>query len=173
MEGVCAVKELLILGNRGNRSSQNNHLIITEHNFWEHQNDAKLVIQKLLIPATHNNDIVGLSELCYIQAMDMLLITLTSEAIDNAYDDGAIGDSYLGWINEASVKLKDHELKIDGIINLADVNPVFKKEKIEGICSESVTSSEVMLHLISDNDAGESRLFKIKLSFVINQTCVN
>jgi hypothetical protein len=94
----------------------------------------------------------------------MLLITLTSEAVDNAYDDGAIGDSYIGWINDASVKLKAHELKIDKIINLADVNTVFKKEKIEGICVESVTTSEVVLHLISDNDAGESGLFKIKLS---------
>jgi hypothetical protein len=51
------------------------------------------------------------------------------------------------------------------MISLADVDPVFKKEKIEGVCVESVSGTGITLHLISDNDAGESRLFKIKMSW--------
>jgi hypothetical protein len=165
LEGVCLLKGDLILGNRGNRSGQNNHLIITDRNFWEHQDDSKLLTRKLLVPDDHPSEILGLSELCYIEERDMLLITLTSEATDNAYDDGAIGNSYIGWIRNASISLKADQLKLDGMIGLADVDAIFKQEKIEGVCAESVTGSDIILHLISDNDAGESRLFKIKMSW--------
>jgi hypothetical protein len=167
LEGVCLVKGDLILGNRGNRSNQNNHLIITDRNFWQHQDDARLLIRKLSIPAGHTQEILGLSELCYIEQTDTLLITLTSEATDNAFDDGGIGDSYIGWINNAAARLRDETLALDGMINLAGVDAVFKNEKIEGICVESVDGAQIILHLISDNDAGESRLFKIKMSLVV------
>lgn len=165
LEGVCLLKGDLVLGNRGNRSSQSNQLIITDRNFWEHQDDAKLFVRKLLVSDDHSAGILGLSELCYIDEKDMLLITLTSEATDNAYDDGAIGNSYIGWITNASTRLKADALKLDGMVSLADIDPVFKKEKVEGVCMESVSGSDITLHLISDNDAGESRLFKIKMSW--------
>jgi hypothetical protein len=165
LEGVCLLKGDLILGNRGNRSSQSNQLIITDRNFWEHQDDAKLFIRKLLVPDDHSTGILGLSELCYVEEKDMLLITLTSEATDNAYDDGEIGNSCIGWITNASTRLKAESLKLDGMVSLADVDPVFKNEKIEGVCMESVSGSDITLHLISDNDGGESRLFKIKMSW--------
>ncbi len=164
LEGVCTLKNDLLLGNRGNRSNPSNHLIITERNFWQHQEEAKVLISKLLFPAEYNDEVLGLSELCYVEEMDMLLITLTSEASDNSYDDGVIGDSYISWIKTASRKMQHDELRIDGMINLSNVNTIFKNEKIEGITVESVTGSEILLHLISDNDTGESRLFKILLS---------
>jgi hypothetical protein len=166
LEGVCLLKGDLVLGNRGNRTSQNNHLIITDQNFWLRQDEAKLLLRKLVIPADHSQVILGLSELCYIEETDTLLITLTSEATSNAYDDGEIGNSFIGWVKNVSKKLQDDVL-LDGMISLVDVDPAFKNEKIEGICVESVSDSEIILHLISDNDSGESRLFKIKMSLLI------
>jgi hypothetical protein len=163
LEGVCLLKNDLVLGNRGNRASQNNHLIITDHNFWEQQDDAKLLIRKLEMPLGQPEKILGVSELCYIGEQDTLLITLTSEATQNAYDDGAIGDSYIGWIKNAASRLQSDNAVLDGIINMAEVDPVFEKEKIEGICVEQVTSDKLILHLVADNDLGESRLFKIKM----------
>lgn len=164
LEGVCLLKDDVVLGNRGNRSMQANHLIITDRNFWEHQEDTKLFIRKLSLPPEHANKILGLSELCYIEQTDTLLITLTSEATDNSFDDGEIGNSFIGWIKEVSVKLHDNGLELDGMMDLADVDPVFEREKIEGICVEALSGSQFILHLISDNDAGESRLFNIKMS---------
>jgi hypothetical protein len=165
LEGVCVINGDLVLGNRGNRSSQNNHLIITDPDFWEHQEDARLLIKKLSIPKEHSHESLGLSELCYVESIDLLLLTLTSEATDNAYDDGAIGNSYLAWIENASQKMQFEELATDGILNLADVDPVFKSEKIEGVCVESVAPSKLIVHLIADNDLGESKLFKIQISW--------
>jgi hypothetical protein len=163
LEAVCLVGKHLILGNRGNRSQQENHLIVTDPDFWEHQDDATLITLKLLLPEMHAKELLGISELCYLSAMDLLLITLTSEATDNSYDDGAIGNSHLGWIRNASTKLKDKNITVDGIVDLGAVDPIFKNEKIEGICAEIITSADATLHLISDNDSGESRLFKISV----------
>ena len=163
LEGVCLLKNDLVLGNRGNRASQNNHLIITDHNFWEQQDDAKLLIRKLEMPDGQSEKILGVSELCYIEEQDPLLITLTSEATENAYDDGAIGNSYIGWIKNAASRLQSDNAVLDGMINLAEIDAIFESEKIEGICVEKVTSNELILHLVSDNDLGESRLFKIKM----------
>jgi hypothetical protein len=163
LEGVCLLKKDLILGNRGNRNSQNNHLIITDRDFWAHQDKATLMIRKLLMPADQKQ-LLGLSELCYVEQTDTLLVTLTTEATSNSYDDGEIGNSFIGWINNVTEKLHE-DLLLDGLVSMAEVDPIFKSEKIEGICVESLTGSEMTLHLISDNDSGESRLFKIKMSW--------
>jgi hypothetical protein len=165
LEAVCLLGNQLILGNRGNRSTQENHLIITDPDFWEHQEEATLVIRKLIIPETQPKEVLGLSELCYIRESDLLLITLASEETDNSYDDGEIGNSYLGWIQNASTKLQNEEVSIDALHSLADVDPVFATEKIEGVCVETITSSGATLHLISDNDSGESRLFQLKMTW--------
>lgn len=163
LEGVSTVMGDLILGNRGNRASQNNHLIITDQNFWERQSEAKLFIRKLVIHDRYAGTMLGLSELCYIKELDILLITLTSEATSNAYDDGAIGDSYIAILEKAAAKLNADEVLITDIVNLADIDPGFKNEKVEGICVEHIAGNEITLHLVSDNDAGESRLFKVRM----------
>lgn len=163
LEAVCYLKNDLILGNRGNLSTQTNQLIITDHDFWEHQDDARIIIRNLVVPSNYSSEPLGLSELCYVAEMDLLFITLTSEATANAYDDGEIGNSYLGWIKSASEKLTFEDVTPDGIINLSDVDPSFTKEKIEGICVEAVSADDMTIHLIADNDAGESRLFKLKV----------
>ncbi|MDJ1481702.1 hypothetical protein QNI16_14475 [Cytophagaceae bacterium YF14B1] len=162
IEGVCTIGNDLLLGNRGNRTNPTNHIIITSQNFWEHQEDAKLKILSLIIPGTDLQNIVGLSELCYIAASDLLLITLTSENTTNAYDDGVIGDSYIGLIENVSEQLKDTTLTIDRMVNLSQIDSRFKNEKIEGICVEFISSSDILIHLIADNDTGESRLFTLR-----------
>jgi hypothetical protein len=163
LEGVCILKDDLILGNRGNRSQQSNHIIVTDKNFWQHQDDAKLIIRKLILPETYANAALGLSELCYIEQIDTLMITFTTEATDNAYDDGAIGDSYFGIIKNAAAKLQAAEIVIEKMIKLSDVDTIFSCQKIEGICVESIIDSEIIFHLVADNDLGESRLFKVRM----------
>ena len=163
LEGVSLFHNDIILANRGNRTNPNNHLIITDKDFWTRQDQAKLLIVKLMLPDKDHLKVLGLSELCYIESLDILFVTLTSEATDNAYDDGAIGNSFIGWITHASHKLQSPELTLENIVDLTAVDDLFKNEKIEGICPEVITPGELTLHLVSDNDAGESRLFKIKM----------
>lgn len=159
LEGSCLFHRDMLLGNRGNLSSQNNHLIITDQAFFERQNKAKLIIIKLLLPDDQN--FLGVSELCYVPVSDILFITLTNEATNNSYDDGVVGNSYLGWITDANNKLRQTEVLLTGMINLETVDEVLKNQKVEGICVESVKGNEFLLHMVSDNDVGESRLFKI------------
>jgi hypothetical protein len=106
----------------------------------------------------------GVSELCYAEEEDMLLVMLSSEATGNAYDDGAIGDSYFAWVNHVSRKLHGGNIQLDGLVNLSDADPAFKGEKIEGVCLSAIAGNEWYLHLVADNDQGASRLFHVKVS---------
>lgn len=164
LEGVTLVNNSLVLGNRGNRSTQDNHLIVTDTNFWENQDNANLVIKRLVLPVNHTEVVLGVSELCYIRENDTLLISLTSEATGNSYDDGEIGDSYIAWISNASDQLRKNEIIPDELVNLSTIEEVFKRQKVEGMCYQ-MAGADFMLHLVSDNDNGESRLFQVLLNF--------
>ncbi len=162
IEGVTEIADHILLANRGNVSSPKNQLIITNNYFWERQKESSVNILQLLSPATVSG-FIGVSDLFYLKSNDVLLLTLSSEATKNSYEDGKIGDSYIGWINDITQKIENPELKLDGLINLSDVSKEFNGEKIEGLCAESVTNEACILHLVSDNDKGESKLFKVKM----------
>jgi hypothetical protein len=53
---------------------------------------------------------------------------------------------------------------MDGWLNLVEADPAFITQKIEGICLEHLDGDQLILHLVADNDGGESRLFKVSLS---------
>lgn len=105
----------------------------------------------------------GVSELCYVDHNDLLLLILSSEATGNACDDCAIGDSYIAWVDHISQKLDGRDISLNGIRNLSEADPAFKGEKIEGVCLSAVTDNGWYLHLVADNVQGESRLFHIKM----------
>jgi hypothetical protein len=161
LEGCASVGKHFVFSNRANGENPMNQLIITESDFWNRQEVVSIRTINLTLK---NSDIIfGVSEMCYVESMDRLLITLSSEATDSVYEDGAIGDSCIGWIDAISIKIHQSQLSLDGLLNLSDCNEVFKAEKIEGICVESVVGNELIIHLVSDNDKGMSRLFNIKM----------
>lgn len=162
IEGATLAGSHLILSNRGNESNPVNHLIITTPDFWERQEDAPVSVSKLVVPFSLPG-FAGVSELCYIEQEDVLVVILSSEATGNAYDDGIIGDSYFGWVKHISQKLNGEDVLLDGIVNLSDIDPAFKGEKMEGVCLSAVTDQGWHLHLVADNDQGASRLFHIKV----------
>lgn len=162
IEGATVAGAHLILANRGNESHPFNYLITTTPDFLEQQEDAPISISKLVIPFSLPG-FTGISELCYVEQEDVLLVVLSSEATGNAYDDGVIGDSYIGWIKDISHKLNSGDVLLDGITNLSDADPAFKGEKLEGACLSAVTNEGWYLHLVADNDQGASKLFHIKL----------
>ncbi len=163
LEGSTVIGNQFVLSNRANGDNPTNTFIITSNDFWKRQHDAPIALSRLLLP-TSNSGITGVSELCYVASKDLLLMTLSSEQTANAYEDGAIGDSYIGWIHSVSTKINQPELKLDGMTNLSLADDLFKGQKIEGLCVESLEGDALILHLISDNDDGKSRLFKLKLT---------
>ncbi|HEY3402567.1 MAG TPA: hypothetical protein VGK59_04210 [Ohtaekwangia sp.] len=161
LEGVTSTGEQLILANRGSQSFPENHLIITSGYFWEKNNSSIRSIRLLMPHVTTGFN--GVSEISYLKSNDMLLLTFSTENTKDNYKDGAIGDSYIGWIRNFSGKLNSSEIKLDGLINLAEEDKVFKNQKIEGICVEFFTGDTYILHLVSDNDQGMSHVFQIRL----------
>lgn len=163
IEGAAVAGNRFILSNRGNENNPVNHLIVTTTDFLKRQEDAPVTVSELIIPFSLPA-FAGVSELCYVEQEDVLLVLLSSEATGNAYDDGVIGDSYIGWIDHISQKLGEQDnISMDGIVNLSDVDPAFKGEKMEGICLAAIRNDGWYLHLVADNDQGASKLFYIKL----------
>ena len=162
LEGCAAIANHFIFSNRANDNNPNNIFIVTSSDFWKNQEEAPLFICAVALPVK-NETVIGISELCYVESRDLLLITLSSEVTSNTYDDGTIGDSYIGWIDSISQKINQSNLSLDGMLNLSDYHAVFKGEKIEGVCVESLEHKTLNLHLVSDNDQGMTRLFRIKM----------
>ena len=170
IEGSTIIGDNLVLSNRGNIANPWNHLIITQKDGLTAESKQSLNVQQLLLPV-NAKEFIGVSELCYIESNDILLFTLSSEATNNSYDDGIIGDSYIGWIYNFSEKIHHPELMLDEMVNLRTINNEFEKEKIEGLCVEAVNGNAFTIHLISDNDTGESKLFKIIV--IMNQGLIS
>jgi hypothetical protein len=162
LEGATAIGEALMVANRGNRKNTTNHILFTNPDFWNRQDEADIKIIPIEFPSPPR-DVIGISELCYEKETDTLLMSFSSEHTDNAYDDGTIGDSYIGWIQNMTKKINAPSLVPEHIINLSSFHPEFVSEKIEGLCVESVRANEMIVHLISDNDKGQSKLFKVRL----------
>ena len=163
IEAATLIGSQFVLGNRGNAEYPKNYIIVTDIDFWQRQEDAVISISELEL-SIDSETFIGISELFYVGSQDLLLFTLSSELTSNSYDDGDIGVSYIGWINSITHKVNQSHLKLDGMINLIDVAEEFKGEKIEGLCVEPSAHDEFIVHLISDNDQGESKLFKVRVS---------
>jgi hypothetical protein len=107
---------------------------------------------------------IGISDIGYVPATKLLLITFSSEETDNPLEDGAIGDSYIGWIADFDGKLSGSQIALDGLINLSMADSRFRGEKIEGICVEKISKGTITAHLVSDNDDGKSMIFKVEMN---------
>lgn len=154
----------IIMGNRGHKKNPDNHLIITKNTFWKHQADAELEILPIKFPGKDNKfKNAGISGLTYSALNDWLIFTASTEDTNNAVDDGAIGDSYLGIIENASRKIGRKDMKVNEIITLRESEKSLKGYKIESVCVQSEKTGRLKLQLVADNDDGVSCLFKVRL----------
>ncbi|MBB1286226.1 hypothetical protein HRH25_17715 [Flavisolibacter sp. BT320] len=154
IEGSTAVGETLLFCNRSNLTTRTNHLIFRE-------NETSFSVKEIRLPDT--GSIAGLSGLYYVEETDLLLFTASEEATYNAVDDGEIGESYLGWIQNFSKAMENAVIQTSGMLKLTQFSPVFNGQKIESVCAESVNGNRYRLHLVSDNDNGSSKVFTVDL----------
>lgn len=157
-EGLAAMNDMLVFGNRGNNDIQHNHFVIAPAaNVSSLQNSTPLLVE---LDLGNDGGFKGLSGLAYIESLDMLLFTASVEQTSNAYDDGDIGDSFLGYIRKFSSKIHEKIIQPDELLNLPATLSAFQNEKIESVAVESV-GRNIILHLVADNDNGISTLFKL------------
>ncbi len=165
IEGATAVGERLVLANRGNKRHPGNQLVVTAAEFWRYP--AATGLRSYALDLTAHAPLAGVSGLAYAQHHDCLCLTASTEDTSNNYDDGAIGNSYLGLIFSASQVLRSRRRVIacDFVINLAQSHAAFAGQKIESLCITKSTPTGLTLYLVADNDSGKTHLFKARLLF--------
>jgi hypothetical protein len=158
-EGLALVNDMLVFGNRGNLDIPENHLVAVPAKELTALENATPVLAALNL---NNEDgtFKGISGMAYIPSSDILFFTASTEHTGSAYEDGKIGHSYLGYIKKFSSKLQEAVIVPDELVNLSEMNPDFRDEKIESVAVESV-GTNLILHLVADNDNGTSTLFKL------------
>jgi hypothetical protein len=155
---ACAIMDNHILfGNRNNLSSKQNYLIRARIEGFPSK------VHKLI--ALNLPDAAGISGMSYLKDLDALLLTASKETTTNAYDDGEIGESYLGIIRQASKKLADSAaIRPDEWIALSSIDKAFERQKIESVCATGDSEVKEVI-LVSDNDDGTTKLFRLKITF--------
>jgi hypothetical protein len=161
IEGAAFVKDQLLLVNRANTTNKNNYLLL-ETFIANKSKDSTSRAIKIDLPQQQN--VIGASGLYYIDERDLLLFTASEEDTPNAFDDGIIGNSYLAVVKDFSKKMFRNSIAPDVLINLTNVNATFKQQKIESVCLEKFIGNNMILHLVADNDNGQSSIFKIRLT---------
>ncbi len=162
IEGATFVNDVLVLANRANTTNQTNYLVIETFVTGDKEANSKAKVVKLSLPK--GQMVTGVSGLFYEPENDILFFTASEEDTPNATSDGAIGESYLGYIENFSRKLYRKKVSANGFLKLSKTSPLFFKQKIESVCVQSVSGQSVVLHLAADNDNGKSTLFKMRLT---------
>ena len=162
IEGACVMDDKMILCNRGNKSRPDQSIIVTSLDFWKKQNAADIMRVKIEWEQAPQ-EITGYSGLTYSYKNDWLIFTASSEHTFNSINDGPIGDSYIGVIENASRKIGRKRIKLNEVFNLSDIDAKLKGYKMESVCMQADREKRLKLHLVADNDTGESFLFKMRL----------
>lgn len=162
IESAAVVLGMLVMGNRGNLTSPDNSIIVTDTDFWKHPAEAGWSKIEFDLPDT-NGKVLGLSGMTYSRKNDWLLCTMSTEQTANTYEDGVIGDSYLAIVENASRKVSRKKMHVNELINLSEVSDSFKGYKLESCTIISEKTGRLKMHLVADNDAGQSFLFRIRV----------
>jgi hypothetical protein len=159
IEGAASIGHQLILSNRANTTHKNNSLLLTTIDTTSI--DKNYVAITLYLPKTKK--VTGISGISYLKEKDMLLFTASTENTPNAYTDGEIGSSYIGYVKNISKKLTGSSIKAGKLISISKYLGEKNAQKIESITVEKIKGKKAVIHLAADNDNGESTLFKMEL----------
>jgi len=160
IEGACNVDDKIILLNRGD-NEHSNQLIITNWNRRQLTIEKQLDIHFLDLPQIENIN-TGFTGCVHLPETDLMIFCATAEDTTNGYDDGMIKGSLVGTMENFTAQLQHHFLKISDII----VPDFFREKKVESVCiDEFISSKEVSILAVADNDDGRTELFKLKISF--------
>jgi hypothetical protein len=160
IEGAASIGHQLVLSNRANTTHKNNSLLLTTIDTTSGINKNYVAII-LYLPKTKK--VTGISGISYLKEKDMLLFTASTENTPNAYTDGEIGSSYIGYVKNISKKLTGSSIKAGKLISVSKYLGEKNDQKIESVTVEELKGKKAIIHLAADNDNGESTLFKMEL----------
>jgi hypothetical protein len=160
IESAAIVLGKLILCNRDHKSAPENHIIVTDADFWKNQEKAEITTVSFDLPQT-SNQVVGLSGLSYSYKNDWLVVTLLSESTEK--DNPTTGDSYLAVIENASRKVVRKKMKVNSLFHLNDHSEGFVGYNMHSVCIRSEKSRRLKLFVLADNKAGKNGVFTIRI----------
>lgn len=152
IEAATMLDHELLFGLRGNTTYPDNYVVVADYTGLTFKFKRKVLIQSSLQDA-------GISGMDYDEKDDILFITFSSEDTSNSYDDGQIGESYLGFIANAKQALKQDKLIITELVKLSELSLEFIDQKIESV---SLTKEPRKLMLVADDDNGNTKIFTLR-----------
>ncbi|WP_205509772.1 DUF6929 family protein [Longitalea arenae] len=159
IESAAIVLGKLVLCNRDHKTSPENHIIVTDAEFWKNQEKAEISTISFDLPQTPNQ-VVGLSGLSYSYKNDWLVVTLLSESTDKEHQ--TTGDSYLAVIENASRKVVRKKMKVNALFHLNETNDGFSGYNMQSVCIRSEKSRRVKLYLLADK-RGSNGIFVVRV----------
>ena len=160
IEGLTLCHDLLLFFNRANLK-QENSLFVVDSNFFLDENISQVELLPIEI-AQYKEIPMGISGAHYDSEFDILYVSVSAEATENAFDDGEIIGSGLAIMHNAFQKIKSNKkIVFDQFIDLADIDKKFEKQKIESITIQKNIGSKDIIFLVADNDDGKSVLFEL------------
>lgn len=159
IESAAVVLGKLVLCNRDHKRAPENHIIVTDMDFWKHQDMAEITTISFDLPET-TKEVVGLSGLTYSYKNDWLVATLLTE---NGNGAGAAGDSYLAVIENASRKVVRKKMKVNALFHLTETDKSFAGYNIQSVGIRTEKSQRLKLQLLADNNAGVNAVFTVRL----------
>jgi hypothetical protein len=158
IEGLAQVGKYLVFFNRGNLTGGNCLFIADTATALKSVAEVSRINS---LPFAINKTAAGYTGSYYLKELDMLLYTATAEVTTNAYDDGKVMGSAIGYFSNISKRLKDAELKPDAQFDLKDII----KGKVESLSMLRKSENSYVFLAVTDNDGAPGSLFELLLRF--------
>jgi hypothetical protein len=160
IESAAIVLGKLVLCNRDHKAAPENHIIITDADFWRNQATAEITTISFDLPETPKQ-VVGLSGLSYSYKNDWLAVTLLTETGTGA-NSRATGDSYLAIIENASRKVVRKKMKVNELFHLNEISESFAGYNMQSVCIRTEKNARLKLYLLADKD-GANSVFTVRV----------
>lgn len=161
MEGLAQVGDKLVLLNRGNTTG-GNYIVVTDALAAWQMPEGGHIIQSA--PADINGVKAGFTGAFYLPDTDTLLYTATAELSDNAYDDGIVVGSAIGYFKNISARLTSDSLIPDEQVTLTEDMGI--PGKVESMAlNRKVDDTKYEFFAVTDNDEAPGSLYLLSLQF--------
>lgn len=158
VEGLTGLGNNILLASRGSLSSGNYFFLVSADIIT---NPVKDIKQIQSAPADIKGVKAGFTGLFYIEDIDTLVYTAAAEAVDNAYDDGEVVGSAVGYFKNISNRLNYNSWQPDGQITLSEEIA----GKVESIIILEKQDNKYICLAVTDNDGAPGSIYKFTLVF--------
>ncbi len=160
IEGLAQVKDKLVILNRGNINGGNFIAVTNTTTPWELPFDVHIIQSSI---ADINGVKAGFTGAYYLEEEDILVYTAAAELTDNAYDDGKVVGSAIGYFANISQRLTDAELIPNAQLTLDEESGI--RGKVESIALHRKTDNKYEFYAVTDNDDEMGSLYLLSLQF--------